>query len=213
MKRAAALVTSLWVLCAAGACGEERPVGRARSRECPSRMVAIPGAGACIDRHEAALEGHGARARAVPATDRAPATSMSFEAADRACREAGYRLCTEREWLRACAGEDARRYPFGDEHEAHRCNIAEDDDDLSTIDVVPSGRFERCVTPEGVFDLVGNVAEWIDHPDESGILRELRGGSAHVPERYARCEIGDRFFQPMDSAHDGQGFRCCWSAP
>lgn len=194
-----------------GACTEPRrtePLARGVPTECPRRMARIPGLSACIDRHEAVvIEG-----RAEPATERMPTSAISYEDAEAACRAVGYRLCTGEEWGRACGGEDQSRvHPYGDEHEARRCNLAEDDDDLSTLHVVPSGRFERCVTPEGVFDLAGNVAEWTDEPDGSGDLRELRGGAARNPERYARCQIGDRGFQPTDQTWEGQGFRCCVS--
>lgn len=188
--------------------GGEAPAFRAAAPGCPSRMVEIPGLRACIDRHEAYV----ARGRAEPATTELPENEISYQDAQRACEASGFRLCTGTEWGQACGGADAARvHPYGDEHEPHRCNLAEDDEDLSTLHVAPSGQFSRCVTPEGVFDLAGNVAEWTNEPDASGTLRELRGGAARNPERYARCQIGDRGFQPVDQAWRGQGFRCCAS--
>jgi formylglycine-generating enzyme required for sulfatase activity len=169
-------------------------------------MVEIPGLAACIDRYEAALDEHGV---AIPAVDRRPASAVSFEDAARACRLAGYRLCRGEEWTRACAGEEGRAFPYGAQYEPGRCNTAEADSDLSAIEVAPSGSFRRCVTPEGVFDLSGNVGEWTDQPDATGTLRELRGGAARNGESGVRCVLDDRAFQPTNEAWEGQGFRCC----
>lgn len=184
----------------------ETPQFRPVPPPCPARMVPIVGLPACIDRYEAAIDERGV---AIPATDRRPASAVSYDDARRACRRAGFRLCTGEEWTRACQGEEGRTYPYGASYEPGRCNTAEADSDLSAIEVVPSGTFARCVTPEGVYDLSGNVGEWTDEPDASGRLRELRGGAARNGESAVRCVLDDRGFQPPDEAWEGQGFRCC----
>lgn len=196
-----------------GACGsKEAPPRATRSphpaalTECPSRMTAIPGRAACIDRHEARIEG----GRAVPATDAPAASDLTWFDAERACREAGLRLCSLDEFRRACAGADqTRRYPYGPEHIPGRCNVAESTDDLHTRTVVASGAFPLCRTPEGVFDLSGNALEWLDDEGNGGGLRGLRGGSAFQPGSSATCtERGGGWRRPEENAG---GFRCCVS--
>jgi formylglycine-generating enzyme required for sulfatase activity len=189
---------------ALGGCERERPTFRADLPPCPARMVQL--GRACIDRHEARIVG----GRAEPALEAPPAVGIAYAEADRACREAGYRLCTGREWTRACAGaHPRRRLPYGDVWEPHRCNTAEWDDDHASIPVRPSGAHERCVSPEGVFDLSGNVWEWTSEPDATGTLRELRGGGARNAESLAVCEPNERLFLAPDTTEGLLGFRCC----
>lgn len=159
----------------------------------------------CIDRYEAVI----VRGRAEPALGREPSVGVSYEEAERACRAAGFRLCDEREWTRACAGSDGvRRLPYGDTWEPHRCNTMEWDDPPD-LPVVASGAFERCASPEGVFDLSGNVWEWTNGRDPSGMLRELRGGGAHNSESHSVCAPNDRLYLAPDTREGLLGFRCC----
>lgn len=163
----------------------------------------------CIDRHEAVIhDGH-----ALPAHDEPPSVGISYFDADRACRASGFRLCAEEEWTRACAGsgEPRRRLPYGETWEAHRCNGVEWDDPPGRT-VQPSGSFETCVSPEGVFDLSGNVWEWTSGLDRSETLRELRGGGAHNGESQSVCEPNDRFYLAPDLDEGLLGFRCCTAA-
>jgi formylglycine-generating enzyme required for sulfatase activity len=175
---------------------------------CPVRMVLLPDGASCIDVREASI----VAGRAEPAVAAPPASVVLFVQASQACRAAGFRLCTGTEWSAACGGTEARRYPYGEAYEAGRCNTAEPTSDLSQIHVQPSGAFTRCVSPEGVFDLSGNVGEWTDERDVSGTLRELRGGAARNGESNVRCVLDDRGFQPPESVFEGQGFRCCADA-
>lgn len=159
----------------------------------------------CIDRHEAVI----VRGRAEPATQELPSAGISYLDADRACRAAGHRLCTEEEWSRACEGLDpVRRLPYGETWEAHRCNTAEWDDPPDRP-VRASGALASCVSPEGVLDLSGNVWEWTSGLDPSGTLRELRGGGAHNGESQAVCRPNDRFYLAPEVEEGLLGFRCC----
>lgn len=171
-------------------------------------MVHLADRGVCIDRYEADDRG-------VPARGTMPARRVSFLEAEQRCRALGYRLCTGREWTRACAGRDAaRKLPYGDTYEADRCNThdaypGEPPAGTAIPAPVAGGSRERCVTPEGVHDLSGNVWEWTDEPDVTGNLRELRGGAFGVGSSQALCQPEDRSFQPLDATFDGYGFRCC----
>ena len=49
------------------------------------------------------------------------ATSTAMQAGE-ACPNAGKRLCTDAEWLRACQGPDETTYPYGNTREPGVCN-------------------------------------------------------------------------------------------
>ncbi|MEC7525794.1 MAG: SUMF1/EgtB/PvdO family nonheme iron enzyme [Myxococcota bacterium] len=205
-------VTLALALLLAG-CGEEGPVARMPGPPCPERMAHLEAIGACIDRHEAVVEG----GEAVPANGRMPTTEVSFHDSVAACRAAGFRLCTREEWHFACTGvrpgeEGGRLYPYGDTYEHERCNSAQDGTSVVGRALAPGGSREGCVTPEGVYDLSGNLGEWVDGADLTGTLRELRGGSFANYEKPAQCVTDPLAFQPPEVRFDGQGFRCCRDA-
>lgn len=176
-------------------------------------MALITGFGDyCIDRHEAALEGEGPTKRAIAAEGQLPEAAISWFDADLACRNAGFRLCTGDEWELACSGTEGRLYPYVGEYEVERCNGAEMDSDLTQQALAPSGSFERCVTPEGVFDLSGNIGEWVSTADVTGTLRQQRGGAYANMGKYVRCTWDPPAFQPPGQVFRGQGFRCCADA-
>ena len=70
--------------------------------------------------------------------------------------------------------------------------------------VSPGGMFWDCVSPWGIFDLVGNVHEWIDDPNGT-----FKGGF------YVDAEINGHGCLYTTSAHAlsyhdySTGFRCC----
>ena len=174
---------------------------------CPDRMARVPGRPVCIDVREARIVG----GRAEPATDAPAATDLTWHDAESACRSSGFRLCSIDEFELACAGVDReRRWAYGSEESAHRCNIAEADDDLSARAIVASGTFPDCRTPEGVFDLSGNALEWLaDEGGPAGDLRALRGGSAFQPASSARCVLDEAGWLLPDER--AGGVRCCAS--
>lgn len=130
-------------------------------------------------------------ARAASAPGVLPQGYLSYPAARRACEAAGKRLCSEDEWVRACRGPRGTRHPYGDAFEAGRCNVARavhpayelhGNSSVGHLDprlhlVIEEGRVPlleqsgaraRCASPwpEPVFDMVGNLDEWIE--DASG---------------------------------------------
>jgi len=86
-------------------------------------------------------------------------------AAHRFCRAIGGRLPTEDEWIAAAAGDRPRRYPWGDTGAVCRRGAwglatgpcGEGAKEPDTVGAHPDG-----VTPLGIHDLAGNVAEWVD---------------------------------------------------
>ncbi|MBN2092874.1 SUMF1/EgtB/PvdO family nonheme iron enzyme, partial [candidate division KSB1 bacterium] len=68
-----------------------------------------------------------------------------------------YCLPTEFEWEKAARGTDGREYPWGDEFDEAKCNSFKQIGDTS-----PVGIFWDGVSPNGLFDMAGNVWEWTD---------------------------------------------------
>jgi eukaryotic-like serine/threonine-protein kinase len=96
-----------------------------------------------------------------------PVSLVSWYGAKLFCEAHGKRLPTEDEWEAAARGRDDRRFPWG--NAAPRCtdvavpNNGELDMPTScpaTTAARPVGSAAQDVTPEGVRDLGGNVAEW-----------------------------------------------------
>lgn len=82
-------------------------------------------------------------------------------------------LCSEAEWERACKGPDSPPMTYGFQSEDSTnpnaifnvCNIGTGD---STMAATQSLRNPSCLTSEGVFDMSGNLAEWVLDPYSQG---------------------------------------------
>lgn len=213
------------------------PVEPAGQGGCPAGMA--PVADFCVDRWEAALvtvdpEGpwtpfappEGVPVRAVSAPGLVPQGYVTQVQAAGACAEAGKRLCTDDEWLRACQGSAGTTFPYGASHEAGRCNEGrachpvvqyfETGADwiwselghpcISQLPdtVAATGSHADCRSEDGIFDMHGNLHEWTANP--SGIFR---GGF------YVDASINGPGCLYRTTAHSvrhwdySTGFRCC----
>lgn len=115
-----------------------------------------------------------------------------------------FRLPTEVEFEAAARGKKGRMFPYGKTFEVSRGNTFESHIRRST----PVGIFDNA-TPEGAFDLSGNVYTWTlsiydqerfrypyqsderEDVDETGVRRVLRGGSWDDFHDYARAVYRD----------------------
>jgi formylglycine-generating enzyme required for sulfatase activity len=104
--------------------------------------------------------------------------------AARACDNAGKRLCRFDEWRRACLGSKRQTFAYANDEELGRCNKGKANllDQLWGHDarrwsyenhmnhpllnavagfLARTGEHDGCVSEAGVYDLVGNLHEWV----------------------------------------------------
>lgn len=143
-----------------------------------------------------------------------------------ACVAAGKRLCTRTEWEAACRGVSLWVYPYGNTRQPGVCNDARavppaveyfgtsdswiySELDHPCLNQLPdsldrSQANPGCVTPEGFYDLMGNLHEWISDPDGT-----FKGGF------YVDTVMNGNGCLYTTTAHTftywdySTGFRCC----
>ena len=128
-----------------------------------------------------------------------------------------YRLPTEQEWEWAAGGRreepgkvlKVKEYPWGDTPDPtpKYANYA-DNEGMTT----PIGRYPYNGTPEGLYDMAGNVWEWIeDWFDVDSSSKALRGGSWDAIRSNLRCSARG-FISPVLS-YNSVGFRVIRPSP
>ena len=149
-------------------------------------------------------------ARACSKRSTLPWTNVTFDEAAEACTAAGYRLCTPEEWQRTCGGPDDEAYPYGPAYDALVCNGGgfDADPDLRGIQdaVRPTGSVAPCHRT-GVFDLSGNVKEWVDAA-QNGLVQVRGGGYESNLAQGLTCHQDEDLKAP-EFRHPALGFRCC----
>jgi hypothetical protein len=130
-----------------------------------------------------AVDAH-ASVRAVSAPNVFPQGYISAVEAARACAGAGKRLCRVAEWSKACRGPDPRAFGYGDRREPGRCNDTGRNPVLSLYGgghwtwttmnlpalnqldntLARTGAHAGCTNGYGVYDMVGNLHEWVADP-------------------------------------------------
>jgi sulfatase modifying factor 1 len=117
------------------------------------------------------------------------------------------------EWVNACAGTADRDFPYGPSYQQHTCNTDAPVEDVKYIEEVGSRKDCQGAFP-GVYDLGGNVEEWVDACDGdlgSGDLCASAGPSAFTgdlqpPEYTCPSSI---YGSARSHAFKLRGFRCC----
>lgn len=101
---------------------------------------------------------------------------MSYFDAVSACQEAGKRICTSVEWVRACSGPQKYLYPYGDDYQPARCNTL---DNPRSRGLAPAGSYAGCVNGYGLYDMSGNAAEW----SIADFVHTLRGATSEDEQK------------------------------
>jgi sulfatase modifying factor 1 len=204
---------------------------------CPDGM--IPVTDFCVDTFEATLvklsDGSAwspyfnpgtTPMRAISVQGAVPQGYIDGDQAGEACMNAGKRLCTDTEWLRACQGPSMTTYPYGDTKELGFCNDHRDEHpavqyfgttdpsiysmiDNACLNQLPlsvdlTGSLPGCVTAEGAYDMMGNLHEWTADPNGT-----FRGGYyVDTVQNGPGCLYATTAHNTLHWDYS-TGFRCC----
>lgn len=185
---------------------------------CPEEMALV--GRFCVDRYEAhlvvdnggVLTPHphferlvaGVVYRAQSAAGMFPQGYISRVEAKAACEASGKRLCSRKEWMRACQGQGIHPYPYGPKGKRGQCNTGKNhllaemfgsnarggwkyDEHFNSpaLNQTPgflarSGEYPGCASELNIADMVGNLHEWVSDMVDQGLIDQL---DVEDPER------------------------------
>jgi len=106
-----------------------------------------------------------------PVYDNYPVIHVTWDQAKAYCEWRGASLPTEAQWQKSARGTEGNLYPWGNQIEGGEANYCVNNclnqglvyslPDDGFADTAPVGTFEKDKSPYGIYDLAGNVAEWV----------------------------------------------------
>jgi len=153
-------------------------------------------------------------------TDKFPVVGVTWSDADKFCRWRDARLPSEKEWEKAARGEKGNEFPWGDNWDPKLTNTGDDSEWEEGI--APIGAYENNSSPYGIYDLSGNVWEWVEdwykaipgsnykdpeYGEKNKVIKGGSGGMGHYAISYFYRNATRQYAEPNTVAED-IGFRC-----
>jgi formylglycine-generating enzyme required for sulfatase activity len=160
----------------------------------------------------------------LTAMGKLPVTEVNWYDAAAYCRGNGKRLPTETEWEKAARGETGQEFPWGNEWSPNMSNTGNQSWDDG---VAPVGSYQNDKSPYGIFDMAGNVSEWVDDwymaydgatyvsEDFGKKYKVVRGAGWGGEGHYAISlfqRSAYRYYREPDATYNDIGFRCAIDA-
>ena len=127
------------------------------------------------------------------------------------CEAVGRSLCTKEEWNSACTANGLYEALYGEAFVGGTCN------DYTAVGdtTVPVASLSGCQSPAdsgfaGVFDLIGNVEEWVDDCSSSAGTHDVCRPHG-LPFGYGAAApiCNQATYAERSQTRDTLGFRCC----
>jgi formylglycine-generating enzyme len=117
------------------------------------------------------------------------------------------------QWYRVCSSGGKHSYPYGNVYEPKFCNGSDYWNNSSSAQTVPVGSMLNCATFEpgyaGVYDLSGNVGEWLDTCDGPGKAGWCCSSGGAFVNGNGSLACGCTYLIVRYQATSVSGFRCC----
>ncbi len=135
-------------------------------------------------------------------TGRRFVSNVTYEQAEAICEAVSpaysTKLCSEAEWERACEGPaaDASALLHGIQSEGKDPSILQSDCNQATNDSAMAINFALrnpvCLTTEGVYDMAGNLSEWVRDTYAATAYQRLAGDTLRLDHDTVFADSGDR---------------------
>jgi formylglycine-generating enzyme required for sulfatase activity len=130
-----------------------------------------------------------------------PVNGVSWYEASAYCQWKGKNLPSVTQWWRAALGAGDRAYPWGDDSETLRQRA-----NFEAVGTMEAESLPLGLSQFGVFEMAGNVREWLRAEDAGSAMALSIGGSWQDPEYTFSIEWREAL--PLGLANETTGFRC-----